>query len=147
MQMISNKVYLAMNAAFFIAYNGNDDLPVAGSAIVEYSNLNKRALEPVLQRLSNADIIVSVKGAKGGYFMGHPEKTTLRHVAEAFIERIVPEKHEFLGYDAVLDVVLTDGYDEWLENLSQTTFKDLCTRARNSGKMPVQENPILNFAI
>ncbi len=147
MQMISNRVYLAMNAAFFIAYNGNDDLPVAGSAIVEYSNLNKRALEPVLQRLSGADIIVSVKGAKGGYYMAHPEKTTLRDVVEAFIEGIVPEKHEFLGYDIVLDEVLTEGYNTWLENLGQTTFKDLCTKARNSGKIPVQENPILNFAI
>lgn len=136
-----------MNAAMFIAYNGTEDAPVSGSAIVEHCNLNKRALEPVLQRLSSADIIVSVKGAKGGYYMQHPERTTLGDVAQAFVTRIVSDKHDFAGYDDLIDDALDMCYESWLDSLSDVSFKHLCRRAKQSGQiMPVQ-TPVLNFAI
>lgn len=147
MQLLPNKLYLAMNAAMFIAYNGTEEVPVAGSEIVEYSNLNKRALEPVLQKLSSAGLIISVKGAKGGYYMPTPESTSLRDIARAFISSVVPDKHEFSGYDVLIDVTLMQSHDRWLESLSDVTFKQLCQRARNSGQIPAHKAPVLNFAI
>lgn len=147
MQLLPNKLYLAMNAAMFIAYNGNEEIPVAGSEIVEYSNLNKRALEPVLQKLSSTGIIISVKGARGGYYMPAPEETTLRDVAEAFISRVVPDKHEFAGYDTLVDSKLLQCYDSWLDSLSDITFKRLCQKARNSGQIPTHKVPVLSFSI
>ncbi len=147
MQFIPNKLYLAMNAAFFIAYNGSEEQPVPGSAIVDYSNLNKRALEPVLQKLSSSGFIISIKGARGGYYMTQPEKTTLRDVAEAFIEEPVPQKHEFAGYCDFLDEKILESYDAWLQSLSGTSFKILCFNAKRSGQVPKVSSPILNFSI
>ena len=147
MQLLSNKLYLAMNAAMFIAYNGNEDTPVSGNAIVDYCHLNKRSLEPVLQRLSGEGIIVSVKGAKGGYYMPQPENTTLREIVEAFVDSVVPNKHEFAGYNDILDEKLENCYGGWLDSLSDISFKRLCHKARNSGHLNPINTPILNFAI
>tara|TARA_R110001592_G_scaffold27763_26_gene102951 strand:- start:9174 stop:9617 length:444 start_codon:yes stop_codon:yes gene_type:complete len=147
MQILPNKLYLAMNAAMFIAYNGNEDTPVSGSAIVDYCNLNKRALEPVLQRLSSEGLIVSVKGAKGGYYMPNPETITLREIVEAFVSRVVPDKHEFAGYDTILNEKLENCYDGWLDSLSDVSFKRLCRKARTAGNLDPINAPVLNFAI
>lgn len=147
MQFIQNKLYLAMNAAFFIAYNGREECPVPGSAIVEYSNLNKRALEPVLQKLSSAGLIVSIKGARGGYYMTRPEHTSLRDIAEIFIEQTVPQKHEFEGYGAILDTKIENSYTAWLNSLSDTAFSRLCLEAKKSGQISAVSTPVLNFSI
>lgn len=147
MQMLSNKLYLAMNAALFIAYNGTEDVPVSGSAIVDYCNLNKRALEPILQRLSGEGLIESIKGAKGGYYMPHPDAVTLRDVADAFITDVVPQKHDFAGYNSVLDDKLEQCYDSWLDSLSDISFKRLCHNARTLGQVAPINEPVLNFAI
>lgn len=147
MQFTSNKLYLAVNAAMFIAYNGSEERPVPGSAIVDYCGLNKRALEPVLQRLSQANLVVSVKGARGGYYMPSPDAHSLADVAQAFIARIVPEKHEFVGYGDILDDILQESYYAWFDNLSDVTFQGLCRKAKASGDIPKFKPPVLNFSI
>lgn len=147
MQFISNKVYLAMNAALFIAYNGDEDSPVAGSEIVEYCGLNKRALEPVLQKISGAGLVVSTKGAKGGYHMPSPDKVTLRDITEIFIENIIPEKHDFSGYNDVLSPSIQKSYEQWLSALESVTIEKLCKNAREQGTLNTIKAPVLNFAI
>ena len=147
MQIIPNKLYLAMNAALFIAYNGSENQPVSGSAIVEYCDLNKRALEPVLQKLSKADIIVSVKGAKGGYFMPNPEDVSLKDIVEAFIEDVIPKKHDFSGYTDILNDTLFHCHQDWIASLSAITFKRLCQDARSTGALNPINKPVLNFTI
>ncbi len=147
MQMIPNKLYLAMNAALFIAYNGSENAPVSGGAIVEYCNLNKRALEPILQRLAVEDIVVSVKGSKGGYYMSQPENVTLRDVAEAFIRDVVPQKHEFAGYNKVLDQKLELCFDGWLDSLSDISFKRLCRKTKTIGHVSPMNDFELTYTI
>lgn len=147
MQFLSNKLYLALNAALFIAYNGDEDSPVAGSEIVEYCGLNKRALEPVLQKLSGAGLVVSTKGSKGGYHMPKPEKVTLKNIVEAFTETLTPSKHDFAGYHDVLMPSIQTGYDAWRASLSKISFADLCQEAREKGTLNTIKAPILNFAI
>lgn len=124
-----------MNAALFIAYNGSEDLPVSGGEIVEYCNLNKRALEPILQRLAAENIVISVKGSKGGYYMPQSEDITLRDVAEAFIRDVVPQKHEFSGYNEILDQKLELCFDGWLDSLSDISFKRLCHKAKTISRI------------
>ena len=80
MGFLPDRVVLAMKAAFYIAYNGRQDRPVTSAEIVEHFDLKERALEPVLQRLSNEGIIVSIKGPKGGYFVDDPVNTTLKDI-------------------------------------------------------------------
>ncbi len=147
MQIVPNKLYLAISAAFFIAYNANESQPVSGSAIIEYSGLNKRALEPVLQKLSNARLIISLKGAKGGYYMPDPGQTSLRDVADIFINAPTTEKMSFAGYDNILGQYLVDAHNQWLDSLAQQTFKKLCDQANKSGKLKLIREPVLNFTI
>ena len=136
-----------MNAAMFIAYNGSKDDPVCGNEIVDYSNLNKRALEPVLQKLANAGIVVSIKGARGGYYMPRPEETSLKDVVKAFIECVVPEKHQFSGYDMLINKSLGKNYLLWLDGLADTSFKELCDDARDAGCIKQSEESVLYFSI
>ena len=146
-QFLSNKVYLAMNAALFIAFNGDETNPIPGSAIVEYSGLNKRALEPILQKLSQAGLIISVKGAKGGYYMPDKAGTNLCDIAQTFIWYTVPEKQEFTGYDRALIPFLKDSHDRWLDELRKVSFTVLCESACEEGGLSPISTPILNYAI
>ncbi len=146
MQLLPNKLYLAMNASFFIAYNGNEETPISGAAIVEYFNLNKRALEPVLQRLSGAEVVISMKGARGGYYMPDPKNTTLRDIVNTFIETVTPDKFENTAYDNILNDGIALGYHAWLEKLDGITFQDLCDTAHDQD-IPLLEGSVLNFSI
>lgn len=146
MQLLPNKLYLAINAALFIAYNGNEERPVAGVDIVEYFDLSRRALEPVLQTLSAAKIVTSMKGARGGYFMLRPQDMTVGDVMRAFVTSASPRKFADNAYNALLDKKLQSTYQDWLSDLSQITFQTLCDQARASD-IPRAETPVLNFAI
>ena len=120
--------------------------PLPGSAIVAYCDLNKRALEPVLQKLANAKLVTSIKGAKGGYYMPCPEKTTLRDIAETFIKTPVPEKHDFAGYNTILNESLETAHSQWLESLGKLTFKHLCLNAKDA-KLTLLKPSVLSFSI
>lgn len=135
-----------MNAALFIAYNGDENRPVPGSAIVEYCGLHKRALEPVLQKISNAEFIISVKGAKGGYYMPRPEKVSLADIARLFIEDIIPPKHDFSAYGDILEEDLLKSFQAWLDQLSKAPFSKLCDKAKDND-ISTLSKPVLNFSI
>jgi len=147
MQLLPNKLYLAMNAAMFIAYNGDVDNPVSGVAIVDYCGLNRRALEPVLQRLAGEGIIISIKGAKGGYYMPNQDIVTLRDIAEAFIDKAFPDRPEFSGYNSLLDKELEGSYSLWLESLSKSSFDQLCDRARDIDNLEPIADTVLHYDI
>lgn len=147
MQLIPNKLYLAMNAAMFIAYNATKDRPVPGSEIANYSNLNKRALEPILQKLTQAEIIASVKGAHGGYYMPRADKVTLCDIVRAFIEEVAPANKQFHGYEDAINDVVQAGYLSMLDALEQKNFQEICGNARKSGLIAHVSDSVLNYAI
>ena len=146
MQLLPNKLYLAMNTAFFIAYNGSEESPVPGSAIINYCGLNTRGLETILQKLAHAKLVTSIKGAKGGYYMPQPEKTTLRDIVKTFIKTPVPDKHDFAGYSAILNENLKTAHRQWLESLGTVTFKQLCLNAKDA-KLTLLKPSVLSFSI
>lgn len=146
MNLLPPRLYTAMNAALFIAYNGRKERPVSGTSIVEFCGLKERALEPVLQKLSNAGIIVSVKGARGGYYVADLDNVTLRDIVECFVSSPVPKDSEFGGFSQILEDRLVSSYSEWLEVLEETSLRHLCNRALVS-QVPTYDAPPLDFVV
>ncbi len=147
MKLIPSKLTMAMNAALFIAYNGREDKPVSGASIVEYFGLKERALEPVLQKLSSAGIIVSIKGPKGGYFVKDTEQTTLKDIVRAFIKAPVPANDTFGTYGDILAGRIRHSLDCWMDALSEITLKDLCAQAESRDLPTLETPPVLDFVV
>lgn len=140
---------MAMRAAFYIAYNGREDRPVTSAEIVEHYGLGERALEPVLQRLSNAGIIVSIKGPKGGYYVSDPVDTSLKDVIECFFDSAIDrEEHPHPDpMDRILFERLEDGFEKWLGMKSTTSLQYLCNEARKSHIPTIESPPPLDFVV
>ena len=65
----SRKLLFAIEAVLDIAYNAADT-PVQSREITERQGIPRRYLEPVLQHLVRADILIGVRGPRGGYRLG-----------------------------------------------------------------------------
>lgn len=141
MELLPNRLKVAMNVALFIAYNGRADRPVPNTEIVGYfPHLKERSLEPVLQKLSSAGIITSIKGSKGGYYVEDPENTTLKDIFECFIGSAMEDEGHFGSYERILDEQVEDWYQRGLGMLSVVSLKYLCNEARKQ-YIPTLETP------
>ena len=147
MKLIPSKLNMAMNAALFIAYNGREDKPVSGASIVDYFGLKERALEPVLQKLSSADIIISIKGPKGGYFLKDSETTTLKDIVQAFVKAPVPANDTFGTYGDILAGRIKFSLESWMDALDKITLKDLCAQADSRDLPTLETPPVLDFVV
>lgn len=136
-----------MKAAFYIAYNGRQDRPVTSAEIVEHFDLKERALEPVLQRLSNEGIIVSIKGPKGGYFVDDPVNTTLKDIVGCFFESATDKTDFPDAFDRILISRVEDGFEKWQDILSATSLQYLCNEARKSHIPTIESPPPLDFVV
>lgn len=141
MDLLPNRLKVAMNVAYFIAYNGRADRPVPNTEIVgHFVHLKERSLEPVLQKLSSAGIITSVKGSKGGYYVEDPENTTLKDIFECFIDCASEDEGQFGSFERILNAQLEDWYGRGLGMLSVVSLKYLCNEARKQ-YIPTLEAP------
>ena len=147
MQLFPSKLRLALNTVLFIVCYGNTAEPISSKAIVEQSeNMNDRTLEPVLQKLAKANVVQSIKGANGGYFVADPDSLTVRHVMEAMLDKPDDGKYTFLGLEEVGHEVVTEIYDGLIEQISYLTFTHLKNRAQEKGLVSPEE-PVLSFII
>lgn len=146
MPLFSNKIHLALNAALYVAYHGRQDYPISGASIAAYYHLNSRALEPVLQVLAQNDILQSVRGQSGGYYIGEPEKISIKKILDCFIAGLFPENRAFPEFSAILKTALSDSRNSFMLALSNITLKDLCRRCEKEG-FPKLSAQILDFAI
>ena len=69
----SRKLLFAIEAVLDIAYNAADT-PVQSREITERQGIPRRYLEPVLQQLVRADILIGVRGPRGGYRLGRERR-------------------------------------------------------------------------
>ncbi|MDH5722277.1 MAG: Rrf2 family transcriptional regulator [Alphaproteobacteria bacterium] len=147
MQLFPNKLRLALNTVLFIVCYGNEIEPVSSKTIVEQcENMNDRTLEPVLQKLAKANVVQSIKGANGGYYVDDPDNLTVRHVVEAMLDKPDNGKYTFLGLEDVEHEAATKIYDGLIEKTSYISFAHLKNRAQEKGLIS-QEEPVLNFVI
>tara|TARA_B100001989_G_C24541989_1_gene468187 strand:+ start:682 stop:1125 length:444 start_codon:yes stop_codon:yes gene_type:complete len=147
MQLFPKKLHLALSTVLFIACHGSAIEPVSGKSIVDQcDNMNDRTLEPVLQKLAKGNIVHSIKGANGGYFIADPDNLTVRDVMETMLDAPDTSKYSFSGLEDITHDVFTDVFNTMLEHNSYTTITQLKLNAQEKGYAP-SEYPVLTFSI
>jgi Rrf2 family protein len=70
---LPRRVLLALAAVIDIAHHARTE-PVSLRAFAERNRLTPRQLEPTMQRLSRARIVVSTRGTRGGYALARERR-------------------------------------------------------------------------
>jgi Rrf2 family protein len=138
MLRLTKKMLFAIEAVVDIAYNAGT-LPVQSSEITARQGIPRRFLEPVLQQLVRAGVLVGVRGPRGGYRLARER----RRISLGEIVRVVrsletaedpiddPAGAE-LGHKVVRPLWV-ELQDELMTRLDAITIEDLCMRAYNAG--------------
>jgi len=83
--MFSKKTTYAIRAMIFVAANASENSKMGGKEIAEKLEIPASFLAKILQELSKHDILSSVKGPKGGFFLSQENlETPLAKIMEAF---------------------------------------------------------------
>ncbi|MXV45095.1 transcriptional regulator [Saccharibacter sp. 17.LH.SD] len=84
MYLKSDRVLTALSIMLDVAFYAGRSGVVSGADIAKRSGLLRRGIEPVLQALSRAQLLDSVRGPKGGYRLARsPRVIILRDIALA----------------------------------------------------------------
>lgn len=128
MIQFSKRLYYAVEAVLFIAYN-TGGAPMSGKDIAERQGLPPRYLEQMMQKLVRAGILRGVRGPRGGYLLAREKRRiTLADICDALAEQEALPSSTPLGTKVVLPVTqelkkLTDA------ELHDITLAQLCDRA------------------
>lgn len=130
--MFSRKIFYAVEAVLYIAYNGASD-PVSSKEIAEKQNLPPRYLEQIMQRLVRAGILRGIRGPKGGYLLARER----RRISVGDICAVLREDEQQddnvtstpLGAQ-VIEPIWNSLSQTALESLNQMSMADLCEQAR-----------------
>ena len=151
MLRLSKKMMFAIEAVLDIAYHAGAE-PVQSREITRRQGIPRRYLEHALQHLVRQEILIGVRGPRGGYKLARER----RRITVGDIVRVVREMEadnnlieetqgSELGYQVVRPLwrELQDGLMERLDSL---TVDELCTRANQSGIVSEGRRD-LNFTI
>lgn len=136
------KLVYAVEAVLDIAYNVGGE-PVQSSDITRRQGISRRYLEPVLQQLVRAGLLVGVRGPRGGYRLARER----RRISLGDITRVVMAMDaDGLPGDgnddsaagsplgrAVVRPVWDEIREEMLARLDSISIEDLCHKARSAG--------------
>lgn len=143
-------IAVALDVAFHAGRGSSGGGALAGAAeVADRLGVARRGLEPVLQSLSRAGLLESVRGPRGGYRLARrPRDVPLAEVLAAVDEGSEPAEDGLSG--ALQTAVVGPLWDELeaglRERLAALTLDDLLRRAQAAGlKRPAAEP--LNFAI
>ena len=138
MLRLSKKMMFAIEAVLDIAYHAGAE-PVQSREITRRQGIPHRYLEHALQHLVRQELLIGVRGPRGGYKLARER----RRITVGDIVRVVREMEadnnlieetqgSELGYQVVRPLwrELQDGLMERLDSL---TVDELCTRANQSG--------------
>ena len=140
-------IAVALDVAFHAGRGGG---ALAGAAeVADRLGVARRGLEPVLQALSRAELLESVRGPRGGYRLARrPREIPLVDVLAAVAEGNEPAEDGLTG--ALQTAVVAPLWDELeaglRERLAVLTLEDLLRRAQAAGLKRPSAEP-LNFAI
>lgn len=133
---------VAVAAVVDVALHGVSG-PVGGAAIAERLGQNPRGLEPLLQALSRAGILASIRGRRGGYRLARAR----REITAGAIVRAISEAGEVPVEAApmlatVVAPLWAEARQRALEALDTVTVEELARRAAASGLAPTPDQPI-----
>lgn len=147
----SKKTLYAIEAVLDIAYNAGGE-PVQSSEITARQGIPRRYLEQTLQALVRADVLVGVRGPRGGYRLARER----RRISVGDIVRIVqatdtgPAADEDMPCSAIGRLVIQpmweDMRSELMARLDSLSIDTLCQRATDHG-VPCKARERLTYDI
>ncbi len=150
MLRLPRRTTYAIEAVLDVAYNAGGT-PVRSGEITERQGIPPRYLEPVLQQLVRAGILVGVRGPRGGYRLGRDR----RRISVGDIVRVAVGGDEdaatgsdggsALGRAAVKPLMQSLETDA-MARLDAVTIDELCVKARAAGVESVNTAP-MDFTI
>jgi Rrf2 family iron-sulfur cluster assembly transcriptional regulator len=135
---LNKKLLFAIEAVLDIAYNGGV-APVRSAEITSRQGIPRRYLEPVLQELVRAEVLIGIRGPSGGYRLARERRRisigdivrTVRTL-ETVEDPVEAGAGSALGLQ-VLRPLWIELQDETMRRLDALTLEDLCTRAHRAG--------------
>jgi Rrf2 family protein len=144
-----DRAMVAVTVMLDVAFHGGRAATVSAADIAERLGLARRGMEPLLQALSRAGLLESVRGPRGGYRIGRPRRDIRLAdiVTVALAEEVEPaDGPNGRLQTAVVDKVWGELEDQARGQLAGLTLDDLIRRAAAAGMRRPAAEPI-SFAI
>lgn len=144
-----DKAMMAVTVMLDVAFHGGRSATVSAADIADRLGLARRGMEPLLQTLSRAGLLESVRGPRGGYRLGRPRRDIrMTEIVEA---ALADEPEQTDGPQGRLHTAVTEKLWSELEALAMTrlaglTLDDLLRQAAAAGLRRPSVEPI-TFAI
>lgn len=125
---LSKRLYYAIEAVLFIAYNAGG-APLSGKDIADQQQLPPRYLEQMMQRLVRAGLLRGVRGPRGGYLLAREKRRISVGEICAALEEPDEEPFSTVLAGQVVWPVIEEARARLLQHLNTVTIADLCERA------------------
>jgi Rrf2 family iron-sulfur cluster assembly transcriptional regulator len=140
---------VAVSVMLDVAFHGGRAATVSAADIAERLGLARRGMEPLLQALSRAGLLESVRGPRGGYRLGRPRRDI--RLDEIVAIALAEDADQADGPQGRLQTEVLDRLWGELEEqararLASLTLDDLIRRAASAGLRRPAAEPI-SFAI
>ncbi len=139
----------AVTVMLDVAFHGGRAATVSAADIAERLGMARRGMEPLLQALSRAGLLESVRGPRGGYRLGRPRRDI--RLGEIVTVAVAEDVEAPDGPSGKLQDLVTEALWQELdavlaERLATLTLDDLLRRAAAAGMRRPAAEPI-TFAI
>ena len=141
---ISTKGRYGLRIMTDLAVNGKDGC-VSLKDIAEREHLSEKYLEQIINQLSKAGLVKSLRGAKGGYHLTREaEKITVEDILKATEGSLAPvacaeDNGRCASYgDCVTSFIWTEIYKATIGVVSSITLKDLAQRSQQIEKTELE---------
>jgi Rrf2 family protein len=144
-----DRAMIAVTVVLDVAFHGGRAATVSAADIAERVGLARRGMEPLLQALSRAGVLESVRGPRGGYRLGRPRRDI--RLSDIVAVATADEMEAQEGPTGALQTTVVDRLWAELEEaaraqLAALTVEDLLRRAAAAGMRRPAAEPI-SFAI
>jgi Rrf2 family protein len=145
-----DRAMLAVTVMLDVAFHGGRTATVSAAELAERLGLARRGMEPLLQALSRAGLLESLRGPRGGYRLGRPRRDI--RVSDVVAVAMSDGEGEPMGgpsgrlQEQVVDALWLELETAMRERLAALTLDDLLRRAVAAGLRRPSTEPI-TFAI
>ena len=141
-----DRAMTAVSLVLDIGFHVGRAATVSAGEIAERLGLARRGMEPLLQALSRAGLLDSVRGPRGGYRLGRPPRDIriAEIVAVALAEGDEPSAAGPAGklHSVVIDTLWAELDEAAASSLAALTLEDLLRRAAMAGLRRPAAEPI-----